>query len=134
MLDPYTRPFNLRLATTDQHFDRHGHLAVRRLIASQPGADFLAHRATICCIERVVHLRDLPDPFFDWRPVVIEAIDGALAPDWFDTDVLETCIAEQPLQQFRISKQPGRREDLTLFLGKEPIQRSAEMSPHGQSV
>src|ERR1700722_14753504 len=64
-----TRSFNVRPATTDQHLDRHCHLAIWRLILSQPRVDFLAHRGSICCIECVVRLRDLPDSFFDRCPV-----------------------------------------------------------------
>ena len=60
----------------------------------QPSVDLLTHPAAVCLIEGTVHLRDLPNPFFDRRPIIIEAIDGAFAPDLFYTDVLEARIPE----------------------------------------
>ena len=72
----------------------------------QPSVDLLTHPATVCLIECLVHLRDLPNPFFDRRSIVLEATDRAFTPDLFHTDVLEARIAEQPLQPRWIGERP----------------------------
>jgi hypothetical protein len=65
----------------------------------------------------------LPNPFFDWCPVIIEAIDDAFAPDLLHPDVQKARVVEQRLQPPWVSKRPIYRNDIALLGCKKAIYR-----------